>query len=311
MNQKIIHKLFAAGVLVCMASVSQAQVVDGFRLDSKSTFEDIRMTDRQKRGIVGALIPTQDHPGYMIYRSENSESFRYGRAKEKNYQKEGKGSEYSVFDFDPEVVPTNGDKTAVGKLYHANRRDKEDVLPMPESFKIAQTHALYHGDDVVYEFAVELTVFHDESMENYITKNGIEVSRPENDSHTFFALDASGTYLYNSAGVAESYVLHAGSFVVDGVEYLVSYTLDLTGLTEYDAGFCSQLSKGGITSSCYGFMTEGTTLKEAKKGIWNSTEVEFHISITTVPEPEAYAMLLAGLGVIGVVARRRRNAFYN
>ncbi|MDR3322817.1 MAG: FxDxF family PEP-CTERM protein [Zoogloeaceae bacterium] len=30
-------------------------------------------------------------------------------------------------------------------------------------------------------------------------------------------------------------------------------------------------------------------------------------NVPTVPEPETYAMLLAGLGFLGVVARRRRN----
>ncbi len=30
-------------------------------------------------------------------------------------------------------------------------------------------------------------------------------------------------------------------------------------------------------------------------------------NVTAVPEPEAYAMLLAGLGVVGALARRRRN----
>ena len=33
-----------------------------------------------------------------------------------------------------------------------------------------------------------------------------------------------------------------------------------------------------------------------------------NISVTAVPEPETYAMLLAGLGLMGAVARRRRHA---
>ncbi|MDR1854328.1 MAG: FxDxF family PEP-CTERM protein [Azoarcus sp.] len=31
------------------------------------------------------------------------------------------------------------------------------------------------------------------------------------------------------------------------------------------------------------------------------------ITAVPVPEPETYAMLLAGLGIVGMVARRRRN----
>jgi hypothetical protein len=34
----------------------------------------------------------------------------------------------------------------------------------------------------------------------------------------------------------------------------------------------------------------------------------FAVSVTAVPEPENYAMLLAGLGVVGVTVRRRRAA---
>jgi len=32
----------------------------------------------------------------------------------------------------------------------------------------------------------------------------------------------------------------------------------------------------------------------------------FHVSVSAVPEPETYAMLLAGLGLMGFVARRRQ-----
>ncbi|MDR0633758.1 MAG: FxDxF family PEP-CTERM protein [Azoarcus sp.] len=30
------------------------------------------------------------------------------------------------------------------------------------------------------------------------------------------------------------------------------------------------------------------------------------VNVTAVPEPESYAMLLAGLAIVGAVARRRR-----
>jgi ABC-type sugar transport system substrate-binding protein len=33
-----------------------------------------------------------------------------------------------------------------------------------------------------------------------------------------------------------------------------------------------------------------------------------HFSVTAVPEPETYAMMLAGLGMVGVIGRRRRKA---
>ena len=38
----------------------------------------------------------------------------------------------------------------------------------------------------------------------------------------------------------------------------------------------------------------------------NRLDISFNAAVTPVPEPETYAMLLAGVGVIGWVARRRR-----
>lgn len=40
--------------------------------------------------------------------------------------------------------------------------------------------------------------------------------------------------------------------------------------------------------------------------IWESTTRYDYVNVTAVPEPETYAMLLAGLGVIGFMARRRK-----
>jgi hypothetical protein len=33
-----------------------------------------------------------------------------------------------------------------------------------------------------------------------------------------------------------------------------------------------------------------------------------NVSVSAVPEPEIYAMLLAGLGLMGVMSRRRKSA---
>jgi len=33
---------------------------------------------------------------------------------------------------------------------------------------------------------------------------------------------------------------------------------------------------------------------------------DYGVSVTAVPEPETYALMLAGLGVVGFMARRRK-----
>ena len=40
----------------------------------------------------------------------------------------------------------------------------------------------------------------------------------------------------------------------------------------------------------------------------NASHGQYAVAIAAIPEPETYAMMLAGLGLMGFVARRRRNA---
>ena len=53
-----------------------------------------------------------------------------------------------------------------------------------------------------------------------------------------------------------------------------------------------------IESSLFGHIT-GTVVANA----WNG---DFQLNVSAVPEPETYAMILAGLGLMGFVARRRK-----
>ena len=42
-------------------------------------------------------------------------------------------------------------------------------------------------------------------------------------------------------------------------------------------------------------------------GVWKSTSVTTNYTLlSAVPEPEGYALLLGGLGILGLVSRRRR-----
>jgi hypothetical protein len=86
-----------------------------------------------------------------------------------------------------------------------------------------------------------------------------------------------------------------GTFDYNGYTY--SYTFGDIGNTLNPLG--SDCARVGAPASCNGFVTPEN----------NDTILQFGLKITNVtpavPEPETYAMLLAGLAVVGSVARRK------
>lgn len=58
---------------------------------------------------------------------------------------------------------------------------------------------------------------------------------------------------------------------------------------------------GSVAAGSYALIFAGTELNAANKGYYAGV-----LSVSAVPEPETYAMMLAGLGAIGFMARRRR-----
>lgn len=102
-----------------------------------------------------------------------------------------------------------------------------------------------------------------------------------------------------------------------GQTYQLSFDLSYNGGSYKNIGF----SFGGITGTAtatsatfpfyhftgnYLASTGNTLLSFASTGTGNSGVVLDNVSVTAVPEPESYAMMLAGLGLMGAIARRRK-----
>jgi hypothetical protein len=57
-----------------------------------------------------------------------------------------------------------------------------------------------------------------------------------------------------------------------------------------------------LSTGSYFYKVEGNVAQGAFAGLYTITS-----TLAPVPEPETYAMLLAGLGAVGFMARRRKS----
>lgn len=75
--------------------------------------------------------------------------------------------------------------------------------------------------------------------------------------------------------------------------------------------YCNTYAPSGSAPSCAGLSDYGSTfdaeLSSSVAGVTFSAYTPGVFTTTPVPEPETYAMLMAGLGILGAVARRRKH----
>lgn len=156
-------------------------------------------------------------------------------------------------------------------------------------FVVSSANAAIEGDSVNGSYFAPDAFSNISNFGNQIVGAGVEFPSGYSD---FFGVDLSNsgiTITYNN-----SVVWNIGAF--NG--------LVLTDLTKsFDAlTFVSSTNPLFVAGN---FVASGNTASFNWQGLsFGQGDV---INISAVPEPETYAMLLAGLGMMGFVARRRKN----
>ena len=155
------------------------------------------------------------------------------------------------------------------------------------------------------------------SVTGWTSTNGIEIRNDvvgvAQDGNNFIELDTAGnsTIFQNVAATGKvvlSFWYSARPYTAAtndiGVIFGGFNTALLTGVSNNGSThnwqhFSQVIDLGSATSTNLVFYAAGTS-----DGLGGSLD---NISVTAVPEPETYAMLLAGLGLMGSIARRRKH----
>ncbi len=146
----------------------------------------------------------------------------------------------------------------------------------------------------------------------------VAAASPANAAQYRFSITGSQTIKFVLDASPTSPLFVSGDyFVLVGV----AGTIDNVAAT-FDLGFGSPtyFSNFGLfnNSSGYGFNSSGTSLFTGtesaptfKLGTFtltpNTPEPDYTLTITAVPEPASWAMLVAGFGALGAMVRRRRD----
>lgn len=167
------------------------------------------------------------------------------------------------------------------------------------------------ANDVVYAGSaagVNYTYTDGALFNNTVLISG-EAARPVGAVGNYYSLGTSGVQTGTGAVSFSAGLRYFGFLWGSPDTYnIVTFWNGTTQLASFDGSIVKQPADGNQSYARYfNVFTQGsekiTRVTFASNG--NAFETDNHAFITAVPEPETYAMLLAGLSLVGVVARRK------
>ena len=145
---------------------------------------------------------------------------------------------------------------------------------------------------------------------NFLDLTGYwNIDLPKGVSQTLTGLTSGQTYAFSmDLGLRNGYCVESDT----DCSGPVSASVQIGGLPIKTFTFDSDVSGNVWGTHSFNFVADSSPMKLTILGTAMPTGNYYigldNVTVTAVPEPSAYAMALAGLGVVGLAARRRRRA---